>query len=118
MGSGARTDAALALLALAAFVALASLVDASLSVFFLLCGAAGTIAFELVAARDPDRVRRYWERRRVQLAALLLAVGAAAIGARVAPTAAVSLCVGATSAYLVLLLSIQTGLVPPLRTWW
>ena len=118
MSSGARTDAALALIALAAFVALAALVDASISVFYLLGGAVATVAFELLAARDPDLVRRYWERRRVRLASLLLAVGAAAIGARVAPTPVVSLCVGATSAYLVLLLSIRTGLVPPLRTWW
>lgn len=118
MGSGARTDAALALLALAAFVALGVALDASISVFYLLCGAVATVAFELLAARDPDLVRRYWERRRVQLASLLLAVGAAAIGARVAPTVVVSLCVGAAIAYLVLLTSIQVGLVPPLRTWW
>lgn len=114
--AGARTDAALALVALLAFAVIGVLVDASLSILYLGCGAAATIAFELVAARDPDRMRQYWERRPVQFASLVLAVGGAAVGAQLAPTVVVSLCVGATVAYLVLLAAIQLGFVPPLQT--
>ncbi|GAB3677310.1 hypothetical protein [Halopiger thermotolerans] len=115
---GARTDAALALIALLAFAAIGLFVDASLSISYLTGGAAATIAFELIAARDPDRIRRYWDRWPVQLASLALAVGGAAVGAHLAPTVAVSLCVGAVSSYLGLLAAIRFGLVPPLRTWW
>ncbi|SDR14793.1 hypothetical protein [Natronobacterium texcoconense] len=100
---GARTDAALAVVALGAFVALVLLVDASLSLVYLALGAVGTLAFELLAARDPELVRYYWERPLVQFVSLAIAVGVAAIGARVAPTAVLSLCIGATVAYLVFL---------------
>ncbi|RKD98343.1 hypothetical protein [Halopiger aswanensis] len=118
METEAGIDAALALVSLIAFAVIGILVDASLSILYLGCGAAATIAFEIVASRDPDRIRRYWERRPVQLASLALAIGGAAVGAHLAPTVAVSLCVGAVSAYLLLLAAIQARIVPPLRRWW
>lgn len=115
---GTRTDGALALVALAAFAGLVVLVDASLSVGFLLVGGTATICFELLAARDPALVRDYWERRPVQFASLAVAIGGAAIGARIAPEIALSLCCGATVTYLVFLALLWMGVLPPLETWW
>lgn len=115
--TGAKADAALALVALAAFVGSLVAVGASLSVPFFVAGGLGTIGFELLASRDPDLVRRCWERPVVQLAALALAIGAAAIGARVAPEPVLSALCGATITYLVLLASIRIGPVPPPRSW-
>ncbi|WP_306053094.1 hypothetical protein [Natronococcus wangiae] len=115
---GERTDAALALVALAVFVGSAVLVDASLSPPFLVGGGLSTLAFELLAARAYELVRRYWERRSVQLASLAVAVGVAAVGARVAPGPVLSLCCGATITYLAFLALVQLGIVPSPRTWW
>ncbi|WP_226480513.1 hypothetical protein [Natrinema amylolyticum] len=115
---GTRTDGALALIALAAFLGLVVLADVSLSLRFLLVGGIATITFELLAARDPSLVRYYWERRPVQLASLALAIGGAAVGARTAPVPVLSLCCGATITYLVFLALLRTGIIPPLETWW
>lgn len=115
---GARTDAALALVALAAFLALVRFAGATLSPRFLFVGGTATIVFELLASRDPALVRRYWERRSVQLASLIVAVGGAAVGALVAPRPVLSLCCGATITYLAFLGLVRTGTVPPPQTWW
>lgn len=115
---GTRTDAALALVALAVFVGFAVLVGASLSPLFLAVGGLGTVLFELLAARKYVLVRRYWERRDVQAASLVVAIGVAAVGARVAPAPVLSLCCGATGTYLALLALVRVGAVPPPRTWW
>ncbi|QCS41432.1 hypothetical protein [Natrinema versiforme] len=115
---GTSTDGLLALIALAAFLGLAFLTDASLSIYFLPVGGTGTIVFELLAARDPALVRDYWERWPVQLASLAVAIGGAAVGARVAPVPVLSLCCGATLTYLVFLALLRTGIIPPLETWW
>ncbi|WP_408957194.1 hypothetical protein [Natrinema sp. 74] len=115
---GTRTDGALAVLALAAFLALVVRVDASLSVGLLLLGGTTTVVFEILAARDPALVRSYWERWTVQLASLAAAISGAAVGARIAPTAVLSLCCGATVTYLAFLALLRTGIVPPLETWW
>ncbi|WP_394739235.1 hypothetical protein [Natronococcus roseus] len=115
---GARTDAALALVALAVFLAFAALVGASLSPFFLAVGGLGAILFELVAAREYDLVRRYWERRDVQAVSLAAAIGIAAVGARVAPEPVLSLCCGALVTYLAFLGLVRIGIVPSPETWW
>lgn len=115
---GARTDAALSLVALAVVLAFAALVDASLSPLFLAVGSLGTILFELIAAREYDLVRRYWERRDVQAASLAVTTGLAAVGARVAPEPVLSLCCGALVTYLGFLGLVRVGIVPPPRTWW
>ncbi|MFC4542995.1 hypothetical protein ACFO5R_13790 [Halosolutus amylolyticus] len=109
---GIRTDAGLAVLALAAFLGAFVVADADYSIRFLLLGAAGTVAFELVAFRRTDAVRRVWERRSVQTAslvgALLLAIG----GALFAPSRVLSAGIGTLIAYLIVL-----GLVVARRQW-
>lgn len=115
---GARTDAVLALSALAVFLVLVTIVDATISLLFLFVGGTATLAFELLAARDPALVRRYWERRSVQLASLAVAIGIAIVGARVAPVLILSLCCGATITYLAFLALVHVGVLPPLQTWW
>ncbi|MBZ6495474.1 hypothetical protein [Natrinema longum] len=115
---GTRTDAALAVLALAAFVGLAVLADVSLSPFFLLGGGIATIAFELLATREYDTVRRYWDRRSVQIGSLVAAIGGAVVGTRIAPVVILSLCCGATMTYLAVLALVRAGIVPPLQRWW
>lgn len=115
---GARTDATLAFVALAVFVSLVALVDASLSGFFLLVGGLGTLAFELLAAREYALVRRYWDRRDVQFASLAVAIGIAAVGALLVPEPVLSLCCGATITYLAFLGLVRAGVVSPPRTWW
>ena len=115
---GTRIDAALALVALAVFVGFAVLVDASLSPFFLIVGGLATLAFELLAARAYELVRRYWERRDVQFASLAVAIGIAAVGALLAPEPVLSLACGALITYLVFLAFVRIELVPPPQTWW
>ncbi|MFC4439213.1 MULTISPECIES: hypothetical protein [Natrialbaceae] len=115
---GARTDATLALAALAVLVGFVVIVDASLSPPFLFVGGLATLAFELLAAREYALVRRYWERRDVQFASLAVAIGVAAVGARVAPEPVLSLCCGAAITYLAFLTLVRTEIVPPPQTWW
>ena len=111
---GRRADAALTLVALGAFVVAFLAVDASLSTLFLALGGAGTIAFELLAARDPATVREYWDRRPVQLASLALAVALAGLGALVAPSSVLSAGIGALVTYLLVLAIVSTGVVEAL----
>lgn len=115
---GTRTDAALALAALAVFAGFVALTNAALSLRFLLLGGLATVLFELFAARAYERVRRYWEHRSVQAASFAVAVGLAAAGALFAPGPVLSLCCGATVTYLAVLGSVRIGFVPPPRTWW
>ncbi|QCW03117.1 hypothetical protein [Natrinema pallidum] len=115
---GTRTDAALALLVLAAVASFAVHADVTPSLIFLIVGGAATVSFELLAARAYETVRQYWERRSVQLASLAAAIGGAAVGTRVAPVLVLSLCCGATITYLVVLALRRTGIVPRPQTWW
>ena len=111
---GRRTDAALTLVALAVFVVALLAVEASLSAPVLALGGAGTIAFELLAARDPATVRDYWDRRPVQLASLALAVALAGLGALIAPSSVLSAGIGALVTYLLVLAVVSTGVLEPL----
>lgn len=93
-------DVALATVALAAFVAAAALVDAALSIAFLLLGAVGTVCFEAVALRHATTVREYWERPTVQWPSLALALAIALAGTVLAPSRIPSAGIGALGAYL------------------
>ncbi|AFO57705.1 MULTISPECIES: hypothetical protein [Natrinema] len=115
---GARTDAALALLVLAAVASFAVRADVTPAPVFLVVGGAATVTFELLAAREYETVRQYWDRRSVQLTSLAAAIGGAAVGTRVAPVLVLSLCSGATITYLGFLALRRTGIVPPPQTWW
>ncbi|AEH36701.1 hypothetical protein [Halopiger xanaduensis] len=97
---GARTDAGLTGLVLAATIAAFVRVGAPVSWPAAVLGGAGTLAFELVAARDPELVREYWEQRIVQVAAVILAVVVIIVGARVAPAPVLSAIAGALVTYL------------------
>ncbi|APX95129.1 hypothetical protein [Natronorubrum daqingense] len=99
---GTLMDAILALfvLAVASFVFVFVLVDASLSVFAALVGGLGTIGFELLAYRDPQTVREYWERPVVQVGSVVLALGGVAAGAVVAPSSVLSFVLGSLVTYL------------------
>ena len=115
---GARTDAALTILVLVAVGIAFVLVDASLSPLALALGGLGTIAFELVAARDVAIVREYWERPAIQAVSVVLALLVVAVGASIAPTVVLSLFCGGAITYLAFLGLVGVGLVPPPRTWW
>lgn len=107
---GARTDAALAGLALVAFVVALRAVDAPLSLSAFALGGAGTIAFELVANRHYRAVRRVWERPVVQAGSLAGAIAIAVGGAIAAPSIVLSAGIGALVTYLLVLAA-----VPALR---
>lgn len=98
-----QIDALLASVSLAAFGLAFVLVEASFSIPFFALGSAATVAFELVATRDPEAVRRYWERQRVRSASLAGAVGVAGVGAVVAPSRVLSAGIGSLSTYLLFL---------------
>ncbi|WP_440763474.1 hypothetical protein [Natronorubrum sp. DTA7] len=115
---GARTDAALTILVLAAVGIALVLVDAPLSPLALALGGLGTIAFELVAARDVATVREYWERPVVQAVSVVLALIVVAVGASIAPTVVLSLFCGGAITYLAFLGLVGAGLVSPPQTWW
>ncbi|WP_436345718.1 hypothetical protein [Natronorubrum sp. FCH18a] len=115
---GARTDAALTLLVLVAVGIAFVLVDASPSPLAVAVGGLGTIAFELVAARDVATVRYYWEQSVVQALSVAVALLVVAVGSLVAPETVLSLFLGGAITYLVFLALVRTGLVPPPRTWW
>ena len=115
---GARTDAALTIFVLISAVIAFVLVDASLSPLAFAVGGLGTIAFELVAARDVTTVRNYWERPLVQALSVIVALLVVAVGSLVEPGAVLSLFFGGAITYLVFLALVRTGIVPPPRTWW
>ncbi|SEH12956.1 hypothetical protein SAMN04487967_1053 [Natronorubrum sediminis] len=97
---GTLTDAILALFVLAVASFAFVLVDASLSVFPVFVGGLGTIGFELLAYRDPQTVREYWERPVVQVGSVVLALGGVAVGAVVAPSSVLSFVLGSIVTYL------------------
>lgn len=107
---GVRTDAGLALVALVVFLGAFALVDAALSILGLIVGGTGTIAFELLAFRHVETVRRVWERPVVQFVSLVGAVVIAAAGAIVAPAIVLSAGIGSLVTYLVVL-----AVVPAMR---
>ncbi|ADD04832.1 uncharacterized protein Nmag_1250 [Natrialba magadii ATCC 43099] len=115
---GTRVDAALAVLTLAIFGGLALASGTSLSPSLFVVGGALTVGFELLAARDPARVRYYWERWSVQFGSLALAALLAVGGAWFAPVIVLSLGCGALVTYCTLLLAWRMGVLPPLQTWW
>ncbi|ELY48520.1 hypothetical protein [Natronorubrum bangense] len=104
---GARTDAALALLVLVAVGTAFVIVEPGISWVAASIGGLGTLGFELAAARDPDSVRRYWERPLIQRGSVILALAGIAVGAVVAPSSVLSFAFGALVTYLVVLLVVQ-----------
>ena len=98
--SGARTDAGLALLTLAVFVAAFLISGGRLSIPFLIAGAFGTLVFELLATRRSEAVRAVWERRSVQVVAVGLAILIAIVGSAIAPDRILAAGIGALLAYL------------------
>ncbi|RQG92218.1 hypothetical protein [Natrarchaeobius chitinivorans] len=98
-----RTDAALAVIVLFAAWAAFVLVEASVSVSAAVLGCLGTVAFEVVAARNPEPIRRRWESRPVQVAAVVTALATIVGGATVAPSHVLSAVSGALTTYLVFL---------------
>lgn len=110
---GARTDTGLALIALAAFLGAFVLTDSTLSIPALVVGGGGTIAFEIVAFRHFETVRRVWERPAVQLGTLAVAIAIAATGAIVAPAIVLSAGIGTLVTYLAVLLLVLSGTIEP-----
>ncbi|MEY7848679.1 hypothetical protein AB7C87_05690 [Natrarchaeobius sp. A-rgal3] len=110
---GARTDATLTVFVLVAVVVGFVLTNASFSSYAFALGGLATLSFEAVAARQAERVRDWWERPLVQAGSLAAALLAVAVGARVAPDAALSLFGGAAVTYLVFLFLVQANFVPP-----
>ncbi|RQH01934.1 hypothetical protein [Natrarchaeobius oligotrophus] len=104
---GTRTDAALAIGVLGAALVAFATVDASFSPVAFGGGAAATLAFELLASRDPEPIRRRWESRSVQAAAVVVAVAVVAVGAIVAPSSVLSAVIGALVAYLAFLVVVM-----------
>jgi len=100
---GLRRDGALATAVLFVAVALVVSLETPLSPPALLAGGAGTLAFELLASRDPEAVRRHWERPGVQTGAVAVALGTIAVGAFVAPSSVLSVFVGMLGTYLAFL---------------
>ena len=104
---GARTDAALALLVLVAVGTAFVIVEPGISWVAASIGGLGTLGFELAAARDPNAVRRYWERPLIQGGSVILALAGIAVGAVVAPSSVLSVICGALVTYLVVLFVVQ-----------
>ncbi|RQG86923.1 hypothetical protein EA462_14785 [Natrarchaeobius halalkaliphilus] len=97
---GSRTDAILSLFVLAVAAVAFVVVDASLSTSLFVFGGFATVAFEIVAARDRERIRRWWDTPTVQFVAVVLAIGAVIAGTTLAPTSSLSAVVGALVTYL------------------
>ena len=100
---GTRRDGALSAVVLAVALLAFVLVDATLSVAFLLLGALGTAVFELLATRRTAAVRRVWERPSVQATAVAFAVLLIAAGSIAAPSVVLSAAIGALLAYVAFL---------------
>ena len=97
---GNRTDAALAILVLAAVGIAFIAVDASISWLAAAVGGFGTIGFELIAAQAYETVRDYWERPAVQALSVALALVGVVIGAWVAASSVLSFALGSLVTYL------------------
>jgi hypothetical protein len=100
---GARTDAALSLLALAGFLLAIRVADTDVSVAYLALGAVGTLAFELLALPRQREIYAVWNRPAVQIAALALTAVVILAGLTTAPSPVLSAGAGALVAYLALL---------------
>jgi len=116
MGSSTRTDALLSGLVLAGFLLAFFVVSPRFSVPFFLFGATATVCFELLAARDPTRVRAVWERPAVQVFSLVASIVIILGGAAVAPSRVLSAGIGALVAYGCLLALVSVGVVGSLQT--
>jgi len=101
-------DGALAAIVLAWFLGLFAVVDAAVSIPAAILGGVGAVAVELAATRHASLVRTAWERPATQLVALCLGMGVGFAGAVLAPTALLSVGVGALVAYLAMLVGVST----------
>jgi hypothetical protein len=97
---GVRKDVSLTVSVLGTVFVAFVLTDEPLAVPFFVVGGASTLAFELVAGRDPALVRSYWNRSAIQFSALLVALGTVVLGARVAPSVVLSTMAGLLVTYL------------------
>lgn len=113
----ALRDGALATAVLIAYGYLLVRLDARPTIGGALVGALGTALFEAIAGRYERTVRAYWRRRWVQSLAVALALAGGAVGALTAGRTLLSAGIGALVAYVVLLIGVRAGLVPPPRTW-
>jgi hypothetical protein len=103
---GARTDGALALVALAGFSLAVRFVGAPISTAFLVLGAVATLVFELLAFTRRREIYAIWDRTAVQLVTLALTAIVIIAGATFAPGPVLSAGIGALVAYLVLLAAV------------
>lgn len=99
----ARTDAALAAVVFLAFVAGIVATGTDLSLPSLALGAGATVAFEAVASRNPEAVRRHWHKPTVRSGSVVAALALAVLGSAAAPEIVLSAGIGALAAYLFLL---------------
>ncbi len=109
----ARRDGALALLALLGYCGVLVATEASLAPVWFLLGALGAVVLEALTLRYRQPVRSLWERRGVQLAAIVGVLGVALVAALTAATALTSLVAGGLVAYLVMLGLVSVGVVSP-----
>ncbi|WP_049898277.1 hypothetical protein [Halococcus agarilyticus] len=110
-------DGALAAAVLVLAVAVIRITRIDVSPSAILLGAGSTVGFELLAGRDPERVRRVWARRGVRAAVVgvALALGVLAVVVRAAWFVVAG--AGALGCYLIVLALVAWGIVPPPESW-
>lgn len=114
---GYRTDGTLAAVVLVAIGLAIAVRDASPSLPWLALGGIGTVVLEAAMASRASAVRRCWERDGVALGSLAVALAVVLVGSVVAPTPVLSVGLGATATYLLLLALVVVGVVPPVSEW-
>lgn len=113
VGRPAAADAVLAVTLLAVVVGLGLAARVRPAPLAVVAGAGLTLVAEGLAYQDPGRVRAWWERQPVRVAAIGSALVAITAGIVLAPDRSVSLAVGALSTYLLLLGLVSAGLLQP-----
>lgn len=112
-----RTDALLALGVLVVYLASAVAAGVDPSPGAALAGVLALVGFEAVAGRYEAVVEGLWRRPAVKVVSIVVALGFAVVGLRVAPDATLTFGAATLVAYLVLLALVQTGRLPPPRDW-
>ena len=104
-------DLVLSVVVLAAFLAVAAVLDAGLSTRWVVLGGLATVGFEALSMANYERVRGYWERPAVQASCVAGALALAVLGALVAPSRIPSAGIGALGSYLGLRVLVAAGLI-------
>ena len=112
-----RRDAILTLIVLVALVVLGIILRVRPSFPAMIIGSMGTLLVEFIAGRHEEFVHRVWAISAVRISAAIGAIASVLLLATLLSPTVISIAGSALTTYLILLVLVQRGTIPPPREW-